>query len=123
MEEYNPWQDRIAESKEETEAWLAQQGYNWEFDEVDTLNVWRTLPAFQVHPITGETIIFCQPHSQNRTYVQIISKVETPSYTGTENLLEDTDGLLRPPRRKEARNNPPPPGTSRMRPLAALAFC
>ena len=58
---YNMWQDRIADTKEATEEWLQKQGFNWDFDDLDTLIVWRTLPAFQTHPITGETVFFAQP--------------------------------------------------------------
>ena len=65
---YNHWQENIAPTREEAEAYLARSGCEWEWDDMNNLTIVRTDPAVSPHPDTGETCWFNQVHAHHRTF-------------------------------------------------------
>ncbi|KAK3267879.1 hypothetical protein CYMTET_23589 [Cymbomonas tetramitiformis] len=65
---YNNWEENIAETKEEAEAYLTRAGCDWTWNEDDSILIHRNLPAVAEHPQTGEVLWFNQIHAHHATF-------------------------------------------------------
>eukprot|EP01063_Lacrimia_lanifica_P024505 TRINITY_DN323_c0_g2_i1.p1 TRINITY_DN323_c0_g2~~TRINITY_DN323_c0_g2_i1.p1 ORF type:complete len:390 (+),score=160.12 TRINITY_DN323_c0_g2_i1:59-1228(+) len=65
---YNNWETNLLPTKEETENYLRDRGYEFEWKENDGLRYWQNFPAIRSHPKTGERVWFNQIHAHHKTF-------------------------------------------------------
>ena len=67
---YNTWEKNIMPTKEETESYLEDRGYTWEWGENNSLRYWQNFPAIRSHPKTGERVWFNQIHAHHKSFYE-----------------------------------------------------
>ncbi|KAK3238422.1 hypothetical protein CYMTET_51565 [Cymbomonas tetramitiformis] len=65
---YNCWEENIAPTKEEAEAYLTRAGCDWTWNEDDSILIHRNLPCVAEHPQTGEVLWFNQIQTHHATF-------------------------------------------------------
>jgi hypothetical protein len=67
---YNHWQGNLGPTKPEVEDYLTRLEYEFEWAADDSITYWKTLPAYQPHPQTGEMLWFNQIHAHHWTFYE-----------------------------------------------------
>jgi len=66
---YNHWQGNLGPSRPDVEEYLTRLEYEFEWcDDDGSITYWKTLPAYQPHPTTGEMVWFNQIHAHHWTF-------------------------------------------------------
>ncbi|KAF4669434.1 hypothetical protein FOZ61_004197 [Perkinsus olseni] len=65
---YNNWQTNINCDKGKVEEYLKVRGYDWKWNDDDSLEYWKVYPAIVPHPVTGERCWFNQIHAQHKSF-------------------------------------------------------
>jgi len=65
---YTNWQTNVAPTKEEVEAYLVKKGYEWKWNEDDSLLYWQNFAPVVKHPLTGELCWYNQVHAHHKTF-------------------------------------------------------
>eukprot|EP01061_Rhynchopus_euleeides_P035013 TRINITY_DN5904_c0_g1_i1.p1 TRINITY_DN5904_c0_g1~~TRINITY_DN5904_c0_g1_i1.p1 ORF type:complete len:407 (+),score=170.42 TRINITY_DN5904_c0_g1_i1:63-1223(+) len=67
---YNNWETNLLPTKEETESYLRDRGYEVEWGADNSLRYWQNFPAVRVHPKTGERVWFNQIHAHHKSFYE-----------------------------------------------------